>query len=204
MKRLVLAAVFLVGASAALAADISKITCSFRYEGHKGGKSNVVSCSMSPQNVFSTDKTQQPGSEMCDQKSNRHQENFLDYTVDIEAKTITYVGVLQMSDYLKPEWIADGIKKGETRDAATADANQITKRNWTHKIDSIDVGVREVYTKPSGGYYNPAKQIPTYAVRYGESILYYTVGVPEAVIVEPTGDERHTWVGMRFGLCESE
>jgi hypothetical protein len=141
---------------------------------------------------------------MCDQKSNAFQENYENYSVDLNAKTVSYLGVLQISDFAKPEWIQAGVAKGPTRDVATEDANKVTKRAWRYDVDNIDISVRQVFFKLSGGYYNPPKQMATYAVRYGESILHYTVGVPEAVIVEPTGDERHTWVGMRFGLCESE
>jgi len=46
--------------------------------------------------------------------------------------------------------------------------------------------------------------MPTYLIKYAGKALHYTVGVPEAVIVEVDGDEQHTWANMRFGLCQSE
>lgn len=141
---------------------------------------------------------------MCDQKSNTFQENFENFVVDLKARTINYDGVLMISDFAKADYIQSGMSEGDSREKATAEANKKTVRAWSNRIDNIDVGSRQVYFKMTGGMYNPPKQLPTYIVRYGESTLHYTVGVPEAVIVEPTGDERHTWVGMRFGLCESE
>lgn len=205
MKHLVVAAAMcLLGATSVMSADISKITCSFRAEGFEGGKSNIVSCAMTPNEVFSTNKRQQSAAEMCDQKSNAFQENYENYVVDLAAKTITYDGVLIVSDFAKADYIQHGISKGDSREKATADANEKTVRPWSHDIDDVGAGVRQIYFKLTGGYYDPPKEMPTYIIRYGESTLYYTDGLREAVIVEATGDERHSWVGMRFGLCESE
>jgi hypothetical protein len=203
MKRFVITAVGVLSASTAMA-DITKITCSFRYDGFEGGKSNIVSCAMSPEEVLSTNRRPKASTDMCDQKSNAFQENYDNYVVDLAAKSISYTGVLQISDFAKPAMIRDGMENGVSREKATTDANKVTKRNWSHQIDSVNVGIREVYFKMTGGMYDPPKQIPNYIVRYGEFTLHYSVGVPEAVIVEATGDERHTWVAMRFGLCQSE
>jgi hypothetical protein len=194
----------LISASSVLAQDISKITCSFRAEGFEGGKSNVASCAMTPQEVFSSNRRQQSAAEMCDQKSNAFQENYENYVVDLVAKTIIYDGVLIVSDFAKADYIQHGISKGDSREKATADANKKQVHQWSYDIDNVGVGVRQIYFKLTGGVYNPPKEMPTYIVRYGESTLYYTVGVPEAMIVDATGNERHSWVGMRFGLCESE
>lgn len=205
MKNLTItAAICLLSASSVLAQDISKITCSFRAEGFEGGKSNLASCAMTPQEVFSTNGRQQSASEMCDQKSNAFQENYDNYVVDLPGRSVSYDGVLVVSDFAKADYIKHGMSKGDSREKATAAANDKPLRAMSYPIDNVDMGVRQIYFKLTGGVYNPPKEMPTYIVRYGESTLYYTVGVPEAVIVDATGDERHSWVGMRFGLCESE
>lgn len=141
---------------------------------------------------------------MCDQKSNAFQENYENYVVDLPRRSINYNGVLVVSDFAKADYVQHGISKGDTPEKATEAANKKTVREMAYPIDNVDVGVRQIFFKLTGGVYSPPKQMPSYIVRYGESTLYYTVGVPEAVIVEATGDERHSWVGMRFGLCESE
>ncbi|MDX0648980.1 hypothetical protein GOD71_32220 [Sinorhizobium medicae] len=194
----------LLSATAAFSQDVSKITCSFRAEGFEGGKSHVVSCAMNPQEVFSTNRRQQAPGEMCDQKSNAFQENYENYVVDLPNRSINYNGVLIVSDFAKADYIQHRMSEGESREQATVAADKKTVREMAHNIDNVDVGVRQIFFKLTGGVYNPPKEMPTYIVRYGESTLYYTVGVPEAVIVEATGDERHSWVAMRFGLCESE
>lgn len=205
MKHLVItAAMCLLGATSAMSADISKITCSFRAEGFEGGKSNVVSCAMTPNEVFSTNRRQQAAGDMCDQKSNAFQENYENYVVDLRGKLVSYDGVLVVSDFAKADYIKHGMSKGDSREKATEAANDKPVRAMSYAIDNVDMSVRQIYFKLTGGVYNPPKEMPTYIVRYGESTLYYTVGVPEAVIVDATGDERHSWVGMRFGLCESE
>ncbi|WP_327205766.1 hypothetical protein [Rhizobium beringeri] len=203
--KLTVAAACLMSASIAFADEIKTIRCQFRAEGFEGGKSNTVSCAMTPNEVFSTNSRPKSASDMCDQKSNRFQDNYENFVANLPLKYVEYDMASVVSDFAKEDYVQYIMKKdGKDRQQATKEAENRPKRHQTNGINSIDIGSRQVYFRIGGGMYNPPKEMPTYIVRYGESTLYYTVGVPEATIVEATGDERHTWVNMKFGLCESE
>lgn len=205
ITKSIIAAICILGASAAAAADIKTIRCQFRADGFEGGKSNTVSCAMTPNEVFSTNNRPKSPTEMCDQKSNRFQENYENFIADLPRKTVEYDTASVISDFAKEDYVQYIMKKdGKNHQQALKEAENRPKRHQENPIDSIDIGSREIYFRIGGGMYDPPKQMPTYIVRYGESTLYYTVGVAEAVIIEATGDERHSWVGMKFGLCESE
>lgn len=205
MTRSVAFIISFLCASVALAENIKTIRCSFQAEGFEGGKSNKVSCAMTPGDVFSTDSRAQSPSEMCNQESNAFQYNYLNYAVDLTARTVRYDETLVISDFAKPDYIKHIMSKGgKTREQAAAEVDAKIVTALDMKIDSVDLGAREIHYRIGGGRYTPPKQMPTYMVRYGKSVLHYTVGVPEATIVEVTGDERRTWVTMRFGLCDGE
>ncbi|UFW65807.1 hypothetical protein RlegWSM1455_07230 [Rhizobium laguerreae] len=205
ITKSIIAAICILGASAAAAADIKTVRCLFRADGFEGGKSNTVSCAMTPNEVFSTNSRPKSPTEMCDQKSNRFQENYENFVADLPRKTIEYDTASVISDFAKEDYVQYIMKKdGKNHQEALKEAENRPKRHQENAIDSIDIGSREIYFRIGGGMYDPPKQMPTYIVRYGESTLYYTIGVPEAVIIEATGDERHSWVAMKFGLCESE
>ncbi|NEJ94347.1 hypothetical protein [Rhizobium ruizarguesonis] len=200
-----IAAVLVFGASAAFADDISTIRCRFTAEGFEGGKSNNVSCAMTPNEVFSTNTRFKPANEMCDQKSNRFQDNYTNFVVNLPMKFVEYDMASVVSDFAKEDYIQYLMKnKGQSRAEATKNTDERPVRHTSSEIDFVNKVARKLYFGVGGSIYDPPKELPTYIVQYGESTLYYTVGVPEATIVEATGDERHTWVNMRFGLCESE
>lgn len=205
MKQMTLIIFMMCIFQPALASDkITKITCSFKAEDFEGGKSNSATCAMNPQSVFSTRNYQHPNSEMCDQKSNSFQENYVNFTANLTNRTIIYDRVSKLSDFAKPNYIRQTMADGATREEATRKADEVFSYNIFHEIDNVDISKRTIYLKPSGGLYSPPKEINTYIIRYGEKILNYTANTPEAVILEVTGDESRTWVAMKFGHCESE
>jgi len=150
-----LVALTMLYSSAVLADDLTKIRCTFRAEGFKGGKSNVVSCSMSPQETFSSNGHRQDPADMCDQKSNAYQENFESYVADLAAHKVEYDGVLKISDFAKPRYIQSLMTDGKTKEQASAEAEKGASRHWSYDIDGVDHGTRLIYWEWAGRRINP-------------------------------------------------
>jgi hypothetical protein len=64
--------------------------CEFVTEKFKGGKSNTGNCSGDPEIVFSVGVSQKPRTEHCEVDDNTFFEDYYDYIVSIDDRTITY------------------------------------------------------------------------------------------------------------------
>jgi len=181
--------------------------CAFIQEKYSSGKSNQASCSMLPEEVFSTRWHTPARNAHCKIESVYSFHDLLDVFVDIGQKIVRWTHHFGLTEEAKPQQKAYYLKEGLSEQEAEEKISSETKTGEVYRIVGHHVSSTNIYIDEITGKMNdPPKKVPehTFMFESRTNRMFYLY-VPEAsghaILFEPSGTADASWVSMRFGKC---
>lgn len=179
--------------------------CAFIQDKYSKGKSNMASCSMLPEKVYSTKWHSPDKGEHCNIKEVLRYEDIEDFLVEIDAGYVTFVKHIGYTDDAKQRLKEHYIQEGRSQAEAEKSVNSENKFEEfalikSHTVSQQTIDLDSVTLKRL----DLPRKIPEHHFILDGMSTYYLY-IPEssghAILIEPTGMEDCSWVNIRFGKC---
>ena len=176
------------------------LECAFLEDNFKGALTNNITCTMSPDIVFSSKTYKNTNPLYCDQDEVFSVDQFKNFSVDFKKEIVSYTKTSELSESALIRMKRYYIDEGKSESEAEELINYKRSQDLTYDIDDLVLTKRTLYLDPITGKYN-RKEKTTYNVHFDNSILHFTEGIPEAIITRFTGNAKNSWIRLRFGKC---
>ncbi|MCK4622969.1 MAG: hypothetical protein KAT62_12230 [Desulfuromonadales bacterium] len=180
--------------------------CSFIQEKYPSGKPNAASCSMLPEEVYSSRWYTPEKTQHCKIDSVYSYEDLTDFLVDTNMKKAQWVVDFGLTEDAKTTQKAYYIKEGFSKEEAENRVNVKKKTEVYTRIVSHNISKTRIYIDEiTGKSLDPPKEIPEHNMILSNINSTYLLYLPEAsghaILMEPTGMADSSWVQIRFGKC---